>query len=38
MEKIISAALLLMVSLSITGCKDKISPGTKEVKEKRFPD
>ena len=32
MKHIISAALLLMVSLIITGCKDKISPGTKEVK------
>lgn len=32
MRQIISAALLLMVFLVITGCKDKISPGTKEVK------
>ncbi len=32
MRQIIPAACLLMISLIITGCKDKISPGTKEIK------
>jgi RND family efflux transporter MFP subunit len=32
MKQLLSSALILTISIFITGCKDKISPGTKEVK------
>lgn len=32
MKQILSAALILTISIFITGCKDEISPGTKDVK------